>query len=317
MESQNHKDHFAHQAGKLTLTMLHAHREFGVVSRAFMLNEHGKTLEDVRSRTGPFENYSEKELAFVEGRIYVELVERVCQLIEDFSSLCFALWNRLSDFPLNILNRDKPTPKKLLKELTDQARWFTILRYPNLDTLEMSTEDKEFLRQHYERNIRVLRNLAKILEEFRKIHWEFYTKHKHANPLVYGITKIDIGGEPTLVIPAFYDVEHPETTKGILMNYSMYKMQREIANTIIGLLGDLLDRAISFIERDGKPIIESVSYYKVSTTDAHRIQRLVGDYNKNIRRTPIEVKLDINIPGPVLRRFVEFYDNLDLGAFDK
>lgn len=317
MEAGSHKNHFAHQVGKPTLAMLNAYREFGIISRAFMLEEHSKTLENIRSRADPFGNYSEKELAFIEGRIYVELVERVCQLIEDLSSLCYALWDRLSDFPLNVLDRNKPSPRALLNELTSPARWFTILRYPNLDTLEMSTEDKEFLRQHYERNIHILQNLAEALEKFRKIRWKFYTKHKHANPLIYGITKVVVGGEPTIAIPAYYDVKHPETVQGIVMNYSMYKMQRKIANTVVRLMRDLVERAISFIERDGKPIIESESYYRVSTADAHRIQRLIGDYNKNIRRTPIEVKLKINVAGPVLRRFADFYDNLDLGAFDK
>lgn len=323
MEAASRKNHFAYRV-KPTLVMLYAYREFGVISRFFMLNEHGKTLEDIRSRAEPFRNRSEEELAFMEGRIYVELVERVCQIIEDFSTLCYALYEDLSSFPQNILTRKhliKKSKKSLVEErleyLTDRV-WYTLLRYPDLDTLQFSTEDKEFLRQHYERNIRVLQNLVDVLKKFSRLHWKFYTKHKHANPLIYGIKKIEVGGESTIVIPAFYYVEHPESVQSIVVNYSMYKKQREIVNTVINLMKDLIDRAISFIERDGKAIIESASYYKLGTADAYnRIQRLIEDYNKNISRTPINVKLDMKVHGPVLRRFVDFYDNLDLGAFDK
>jgi len=316
MEMERRKVHFASQVGEATLGMLMAYREFGVLSRTFMLEEHGKMLEDIRSRSGTFSKCSENELAFAEGRVYVELVERVCQLIEDFSTLCYALWNDLSNFPVNILTRDKPSPKKLLEELAGPARWFILLRYPDLDTLQFSAEDKEFLHQHYERNIRVLHNFARVLERFRKLHWRFYTKHKHANPLVYGIRKIEFGGEPTIIIPAFDNAKQPEILNGIVMNYTMYKKQRNIANTIINLMKGLLDRVFLFIEIDGKPIIEHVSYYTMNKEAAQRVQHLIEEYNKNVRRTPIEVTLKGEVPGEVLRRFAQFYDNLDLGAFD-
>ena len=318
MERDIRKGHFASQVGEATLSMLMAYREFGVLSRTFMLEEHGKMLEEIRSCSGDFSECSEKELAFAEGRVYVELVERVCQLIEDFSTLCYALWNDLSDFSMNILRRDRPSTKKLLEELTGSERWFILLRYPDLDTLQFSAEDKEFLGQHYKRNIHVLQNVAKVLEESRKLHWRFYTKHKHANPLVYGVRKIEVGGEPTIIIPAFDEPKQPEIVKGIMMNHSWYKKQRRIANTIINLMEDLLDRVFFFIEINGKPIIEhDVAYYKMDKAASQRVQHLIEEYNKNVIRTPITVTLETDVPDEFLRRFVQFYDNLDLEGFTK
>jgi len=314
MEMERHEGHFASQIGETTLGMLMAYREYGVLSRTFMLEEHSKMLEEIRSHSGTFSKFSESELAFAEGRVYVELVERVCQLIEDFSTLCYALWNDLSDFPKNILQ--SPSSEKLLKELAGQERWFILLRYPVLDTLQFSAEDKEFLRQHYERNIRVLLNFTKVLEDFIKLHGIFYTKHKHGNPLVYGIRKIEFGGEPTIIIPAFYDSKQPEILTGIPIAYSWYKKQRKIVNTVINLMNDLLDRAVLFIESDGKPIIEHISRYKMNDDATQRLQSLNKEYSKNVKCTPIEVTMKIVVPGKVLRRFSQFYDNLDLGAFD-
>jgi len=316
MESEIPKGHFASQVGEVTLSMLMAYREFGVLSRSFMLEKHGKVLEEILSRSGDFSEYSENELAFAEGRIYVELVERVCQLIEDFSTLCYALWNDLSDFPANILRQDRPSTKKLLEELTGSERWFILLRYPDLDKLQFSAEDKEFLGQHYERNIHVLQNFAKKLEGTRKLHWRFYTKHKHANPVVYGFKKIEVGGEPTIIIPAFDDQEQPKILKGIMMNHSWYKKQRIIANTVINLIKDLLDGTFFFIEINGKPIIERVSYYEMDKAASKRLRHLTKEYNKNLIRNPIEVTLKADVPDEFQRRFVQFYDNLDIGDFD-
>jgi hypothetical protein len=264
MEIGGQKKHFAYQVGEPALCMLMAYREFGVTSRAFMLEEHGKVLEQIRSRSGPFTNSSENELIFAEGRVYVELVERVCQLIEDFSTLCYALSNELSAFPQNILNKEPSIPKRL-ERLTDRSSWHTLLRYPDLGTLHFSGEDKEFLHQHYERNISVLLKLAEVLERFKKLHWRFYTKHKHANPLIYGLTRIEVRGEPTIAIPAFNDKKHPEAVKALVMNYYMYNRQREIANIIITVMKDLLDRAVLYIELNGQPSIETIAYYKMGS----------------------------------------------------
>ncbi len=315
MEIERRKQHFAHQVGEPALSMLMAYREFGVISRAFMLEEHGKMLEQIRSRSGPFTNSSENELIFAESRIYVELVERLCQLIEDFSTLCDALSKDLSAFPQNILSQELSVSKRL-ERLTDRTSWYTLLHYPDLDTLQFSTEDKEFLRQHYERNISVLLNLTKVLQGFHNLHWRFYTKHKHANPLIYGLTKIEVRGEPTIAIPAIHGKEHPAAAKGLVMNYSMYSQQRKIANTVIGLMKDLLDKAVLYIEQNGKPIIETIAYYRMTTAAAQRLQSLIGDYNRDIKCNPIKVTVKAQIPDKVIQKFVEFYDKLDLGAFD-
>jgi hypothetical protein len=48
------------------------------------------------------------------------------------------------------------------------------------------------------------------------------------------------------------------------MNYSWHKKQRKITNTVINLMRELSDRAILFIEIDGKPIIEHETYYEIN-----------------------------------------------------
>jgi len=281
-----------------------------------MLKEHGELIDKIRSRSEPFTNTPEKELIFLESRIYVEMVERVCQLIEDFATLCYALSRDLSAFPQNILSQKVSVSNKL-ENLTNHAPWYTLLRYPKLDIPGFSKEDKMFIHEHYKRNINVLCNLAKVLKEFKKLHWRFYTKHKHANPLIYGLKKIESTEEPTIFIPAVNDEKQPEKVEGILINYSMYKKQQKIANTLMSLMKNLLERTIIFIELNGKPSIEHTSYYKMDNTAAQKLQSLIEEYNTNIRRTPIEVTLKVEILGKIVRKFAGFYNSLDLGAFYK
>lgn len=313
MVGESHKTHFAQQLPGTSLIMLMAYREFGIISRAFMLEEHGKMLKDIWSHSGLFQNLSERELEFAEGRIYVELIERVCQLIEDFSSLSYALSRDLSDFSCNVLSRT-PSVAIRLQELARREPWLTMLRYPNLETVGFSSEDTKFLKQHYEKNIHVLQKFAGILKSFKRLYWRFYTKHKHANPLIYGLKKIEVDGVPIMTIPAIDYRGQAEEIKGVVMNHSMYKHQRRIANTLIRLMKDLLNRAILFIELNGTPILEQVSYYSMSTNDTQKLQTLIGKYNKKMTMTryPIDVTLSLDIPKEIIRRFGQFYENLDL-----
>jgi hypothetical protein len=56
----------------------------------------------------------------------------------------------------------------------------------------------------------------------------------------------------------------------------------------------------------------------MTTTAAQRLQSLIGDYNRNrgMKHNPIKFTLKVGIPNEVIQKFTEFYDNLDLGAFD-
>jgi len=121
-----------------------------------------------------------------------------------------------------------------------------------------------------------------------------------------------------MIIPAFDYKGQAEEVRGVVMNRSMYNHQRRIANTLIRLMKDLLDRAILFIELDAKPILEGVGYYKMSEDDINKLQTLIGEYNKKMimTRHPIEVTMRLDVPKEIIRRFGQFYDNLDLGVSD-
>ncbi len=249
------------------------------------------------------------------------MIERLCYLVEDFTAVCYALWNDdLSDFPRRLINHPSK-PEKPLGELANGSHWSVLLRYPNLrypnmDDFELLPEDKQFLRQHYEKNIITLRKFAEFLKRFVRLYWLFFVKRKHANTLIRMPDVTELHGEPTVMIPVAYNPEQPGEIKGIPLNYSMYQKLQSLFNELYTLTNDLLDRAILFIERNGQPLIEHATYYQMKTDDRERLQKLKEDYESKAKRTEISITLQLNADLTYFRRFFDFYESFDLGAFD-
>lgn len=315
MGEVNYESHFASSVGKQTITMLMSYHEFGVLSRTFMLKEHAKMLEKIRTRKGKYQKYTENNLLFLESCVYQELIECLCRLIEDFSTLCYALWDDLANLPKRVISQ--PNPKNILDELIDDSHWFNLLRYPDPASLNFAVDDKAFLKRHYSRNIDVQRNFVKLLKKFLDLYWLFYNKRKHGNTLIYGLEKKEIRGESTIFIPVAYNSRQPDKLKGIPFSYSMYKKDQKLFNTLGILVGDLLMRAILFIERNGVYVIEHVSYYQMKAEDKARLTALIQEYDKNVKHSKIKVHFKVELDTNYLNPFYNFYDNFDIGAFNR
>lgn len=315
MGEVDYESHFASSVGTQTITMLMSYHKFGVLSRTFMLKEHAKMLEKIRARKGKYQKYTESNLLFLESCVYQELIECLCHLIEDFSTLCYALWDDLANLPKRIILQ--PNPENILDELIDDSHWFTLLRYPDPDSLNFAVDDKAFLKRHYDYNVDVHRNFVKLLRKFIDLYWLFYNKRKHGNTLIYGLEKVEIHGESTILIPVVYNSKYPDKLKGIPFSYSMYKKNQKLFNTLAILVRDLLMRAILFIERNGVYIIEHVSYYQMKTEDKARLTALIQEYDKNVKHSKIKVHFKVALDTNYLNPFYNFYDNFDIGAFNR
>lgn len=315
MGLEGYEHHFASKVGKPALTMLYSYRKFGPMSRAFMLTQHSEMLEKIRTRSGDYRDYTDEHLLFLQSEIYVELIERLCWLTEDFGAVCYALSdNDLSDFPRRLIGH--LPPRKTIKELADGSRWFALLRYANVDELRFSTTDKHFLRQHYGKNISTLKKFAKLLKRFLDLYWLFAVKRKHANTLIRMPDVSELRGEPTVMIPVAYDAKHPDKMKAIPLNYSMYQKLQSLFNELYTLTNDLLDRAILFIERNGLPFVEHATYYQIDPDDRARLQKLIEDYDSEVKRTEISITLQLNVDLTYLQPFFDFYESFGLGTFD-
>jgi hypothetical protein len=309
------QNHYASRVGKQTTTMLFSYHESGLLSRSFMLKEHKNMLEEIRSKTGKFIKYTERQLLFLESCVYIELVDSICHLIEDFSSICYALSDDLSKFPERIISC--PNPKTVLKELNDYSLWYTIFRYPNLDQLKIKPNDKEFLKQHYLNNITTVQNFVKKIKEFLDLYWLFYNKRKHGNTLIYGLDKVEINGESTIIFPVFFNQKNPDQLKGVPFSFSMYEKNQKLFDTLFLLVNDLLMDTILFIERNGVNIMARVSYYEQKDEEKNRLSKLVQEYEKEVKRGRIQLTLKVNMDAKYLKPFFNFYNNLEIKAFNK
>lgn len=315
MTEVDYESHFASSVGKQTITMLMSYQNFGVLSRTFMLKEHSKMLEKIRVREDEYKEYTDGNLLFLESCVYQELIECLCHLIEDFSTLCYALWDDLATLPKRIVS--KPNPKNILDELINDSHWFTLLRYPDPNSLNFTADDKAFLKRHYDRNIDVQRNFVKLLNKFIDLYWLFYNRRKHGNTLIYGLEKREISGELTILLPVVYNSKQPDKVKGIPFSYSMYKKNQRLFDSLVILVQDLLMRTILFIERNGVYILEYASYYQMEDDDKTRLTALIQEYDKSVKRGKIKVNFMLKFNTKYLDPFYNFYDNFDIGTFNK
>ena len=307
------EDHLARRVSPQTLTMLMSYRRHNIATRTFMLREHANMMEDVRSQSGRFQEYAPEDVHYVEALVYIELIERLCLLIEDFAKLCHGLRGNLVDFPRRVASEGDP--RRLLRGLAGPAPWYHLLRYPSPENLELPLEDRLFLSRHYERNIGVIQRLVEVLRRFLDLHWLFYVKRKHANPLIFGFRKEELQGEATHLIPYVYNTKAPDTLKVVPLRHSMYRKQQTLFNATYTLLDDLLARAVTFVERNGVGILESRAYYQMSEMEKQRMQDLVNEYDVGVQRVNLEVNMHLTLPTEGLSKFIQFYEDFDLGAF--
>jgi len=97
----------------------------------------------------------------------------------------------------------------------------------------------------------------------------------------------------------------------------MYKKNQKLFNALAMLVEDLLMRAILFIECGGVCLIEHVSCYQMKAEDKTRLMALIQEYNKNVKHTKIKINLKGELKTKYLDPFYNFYDNFDIGAFNK
>ena len=291
-----------------TLLMLKNYQQRGFDARTFMLREHSKMLAGVKAGQGQYADYTPSQRHFVESCIYVELLNRLCLLLEDFADLCYALSGDLREFPKKIFSQKNP--RTILREFSHE-QWFSILRYAEITSLDISEEDKTFLRNIRGRNVEHLQMLVDLFVDFLDYHWLFYTKHKHGNPLIYGIEPVEINGEPTLFIPATYNQKNPRSVTGVFVSNSTYLKWQRLLDVIVTLSKEFVDRTLLFIERNGVPIVEHIVYAKITELEIERLRKISEKCNENIERIQISIELRTNVHPKEIERHNDLYAKFD------
>ena len=306
-------EEFIREFSNETIALLFGLSKYGIKSRAFMLMEHKKILEEIWLNDDKYKSYSVEHKQLIEARTYVELIERTCQLIEDFCCYSFSLWSNVNEFPQRIVQQ--PNPKNILKKF-DNDKWNTLLRYSDLNSLVITSDEKDLVFNIRKRNIEVLNNYLKIMGKFLDLYWKFYNKHKHGNPLIYGFNTFEIDGEPSIFIPAAYNSKKIFEMTGIIMNRSMYKKLIVLFGEIYKITGEILDTTIKYIQRSGKLFILNATYCKIYPEHQKIIDKIIKEYDSSTIFHNVELIINVDRQEDKIKKHLDFYNNLNTRAFD-
>lgn len=308
-------EHFIFRKGlQATFAFLKSYQELGSFARTYMLKEHAAMFEKLRASTDQFANYSQVQKDYIEVLVYVELLDRLCLIIEDLAKLLHALQFDLQAFLQSILT--EKNPQNILKQI-DAAKWQTILRYAPIDKLGISDNDKLFLSDIRQRNIERLSTVVGLCLDFLKLHWPFFIRHKHGNTILYGLRPTNIKGERSFMVPAVFNQKHPDKMKGILINNTIYQKWQVLLNGLVQMIQWLIERTIVFIETEGESFAEYQTYFPLKPEEEARIERILKLCNVGRKRINVTVNLVATMEQDALQKFTDFYGKFDNSLIHK
>jgi len=283
--------------------------QLGVLSRTFMLKEHDLMLKDLTLGVGKYSKYSIQQREWLESLVYIELLERICFLIEDFAKVINGLNSDLRKFQENLIH--SPKPDTILSRLNYES-WNKILHYAELKSLPISERDKQFLKDIRNRSCKQLQTIVEFCSDFFKLHKIFFNKFKHGNSIIYGFKKVEINGEPSFLIPAVYNRRQPDKVKPIIVNRTIYEKWKTFNDAIVILIRDLIERTIAFIERDCTPFAEYVvAYCYINPDEKNRVNKIIAKCDSKVVRINIISNIELPVGKKDLKRFNDLYDKFD------
>lgn len=295
-----------------SIVFLFHYKEFGLPSRTFMLKEHDAILQKLINCEGHFATYTEDTRVFLESRFYIELLERICLLIEDFCAISEGLCDDMRNLPQSLVNHK--SPKNFLEKL-DNSRWLKILKYSSLELLPLSVEEKAYLNEIRNKNLEVLNNFISLINNFLELYWVSYTKYKHGNSLIYGFYHNNIGGEKFLVIPVAFNHKNISESKAIIANPKIYLLWQQIFNTLYMITGDVIQQNIDYAETGGHPSLEQIIYFQTSDEERNSLTQIVNKCNSNLKRTNVVANVEVKIPLEVIQKHLELIKLANLNSF--
>jgi hypothetical protein len=312
METNEIQNFIDEKISVASIVFLFHYKEFGLPSRTFLLKEHDAILQKLINCEGHFATYPNDTRIFLESRFYIELLERICLLIEDFCAISEGLCDDIRNLPQTLVKHKNP--QNFLEKLNNE-KWLKILKYSSIDSLPLSLEEKAFLNVFRNKNLEVLNNFVSLIKNFLELYWVSYTKYKHGNSLIYGFQHNNIGGEKFLVIPVAFNHKNVSESKAIIANHKIYLLWQQIFNTLYMITGDIIQRNIDYAETGGHPSSEQIIYFRTSDEERISLTQIINKCNSNMKRTSIVANVEVKIPLEVIQKHLELIKLANLGSF--
>lgn len=290
-----------------SLFFLRSYERHSVNSRSFLISEHGILLERIRAGTDKYEGYPLHVRYFLEQRLYVELLERICLLIHDFAVLSNSLTTDLTLLADNIARIDA-TPLELLKQLT-RDDFYTILRYRPIEDNAYSADERELLTKVRDGNLRAIVSLRNSCIAFLELHWSFYQQHIHGNTLVYEVPPITIDDDlRIMVIPTLASEGSPV---GLLVTDKIYTSWKRLFNCLAQIVADLVARTAEYINRGELGLLEFSNYVVLTPEEDSSLRRIIRKKDSYRHYFSEKTELNVEVSSETQQRLASKYNEID------
>jgi hypothetical protein len=293
------------EVSKLTIILLKNYLSTGIESRKYYLNELDQTLTKLQNKQDIYKNYPGGKRLLIESRIYIEFVVRICELIEDYTGICSALWGNLKDFPKAILSQK--SSKKIMKQFTDD-KLNILLRYAPLNEINLPLEEINLIQYIREKNIKHIKKNNERLNNFLKLYWTFFQKYKHGNTLIYPFKQEIINGERTVIIPAIYNHKNPSRATPVIVNKRIYEFYKIILDGLTIISKDIIGRTIMYIETGGNLLIEYSWFNKLKKEEKDLIIKIIKEHRLNVPSFNIKPTVKITMEPKILKKHLDILD---------
>lgn len=305
MNRKEVENYYKKEVSKLTIILLKNYLKTGIESRKFYLNELDQTLTKLQNKQDNYKNYPKGTRLLIESRIYIEFVVRICELIEDYTGICSALWGNLKDFPKAILSQKSPKP--IMKQFTDD-KLNILLRYAPLNEINLPLEEINLIQYIREKNIKHIKKNNERLNYFLKLYWKFFNKYKHHNTLIYPFKQKIINGERTVIIPAIYNHKNPSIATPVIVNKRIYEFYKIILDGLTIINKDIIARTIMYIETGGNLLIEYSWFDKLKKEEKELAIKIIKKHRLDVPSFNINPNIQITVEPKILKKHLDILD---------
>lgn len=253
-------------------SLLSQYKRYGVMTRQFMLKEQYELLLSCKATESA-------DLNFVKSAIYRDLLQRLHELINDFTMLSFALWFELETMPYHaVIGR---VPSMVLERFTEE-KWTILFRYSPIEELSLGKEDQDFLQAIRQKNLDQMSQLIKVLQKFWKVYHGLQNKLIHSHSLVFGFRHLEHGQTPGILLPMTNNLNKPHLVTGYKIDDSTYFLWQRFYTCLSAVLDEIIDRAMKVIERQSNYLVESRVFYQISDSERKRLDEIIANCDKKI-----------------------------------
>lgn len=293
------------EIGEMKYSFLASYFNFSIESRLVVadaiLTDY-KKLESIN----PKDEKEEKDVVNRKTYYCTDLLTKVMFYIEDLICVLVALEGDLKDFHSNLLGVRKY--QDLLDKYinAEEEIFYKILTYPKIESLPMKELDKDFLKDIYSRNIRVIKKLLNKIKDFVKHHNYIFRKYKHGYASSIRLPS-NLTEGIDYVIPIIDD-KNIAKAKLSLSGRLIIDRYFLLMESIVNLIRDLGRARLHMIECAGIKIPLLNTYIETTEEEKKKIEEINEKVTIGVKRPKINTTIKVNSSQEKIEELLEYFN---------